>query len=1260
MRKFRHTLIALTCAALVPLSATAQDTEAERDRGALQAFLEDKLSTAGRDIRIEGFEGALSSNATLDSLTIADADGVWITLSDVSLVWSRTALLRGRLEIETLSAGEIAIPRRPLPAPAVELADTQATPFALPELPVAVNIGTLSVDRLDLGEGVIGPAAVFNMDGSLTLEDGQGTADIDISRIDGTKGDLTLSAAYANATRDLRIDLNLDEGSGGLVSTLVNLPGAPSVNLRVTADAPLSDFTAQIALATDDTPRLTGQARLRDDIDTSVEVTDPDVPAPTLQRVEAFLDGDIRALFTPELHAFFGAQSGLGVQAILYPDGRKDITDLDLQTEQMSVTGSLSIGAAGLPSAFDLRADINAGEPVRLPVSGDETYIERALILAQFDADLGNEWTLDGFVSGLSRAGLTVGDAQITGQGHINAEGAPLFDGEFDLTGQDIAHRDAALATAIGPTARAALSVTYDRDAPVRLNDVRITSGDTTLGGDITIGRGDEGVPITADLRLTSTDISRFADLAARPLGGAADLIVSGTYSPLSGAFDISSQARLTDPITGVAQADALLAGQTNLILSAARDTNGTILRRLSVRGDLVTLEARGDIDVTDASLDFDAALRDLTPLDLGLSRGATATGNATWQQGSAITLTALDIAAAGTNMTFSGTFDPNDPALPVKGQVDATSGDLSVFSKLAGRRLGGSVDLNANGAAALRDQTYDLDLSLSGTNLTIGVAQADALLRGQSQLRFGGSYGADGIDIRLLNASSPQFTASITPTGDAGDLAIDATLNNLGIIVPDFPGTARVDGTIRPVGPDWTVDVEATGPGGITAQIAGTVAGMAQTIDLRVSGNAPLALANGFIAPRAVSGLARFEASINGAPGLDAVSGRLSTSGARLVAPALGVAVDGIGATVSLSGGRAVVDVTGAFAEGGTVAINGSVGLGAGNPADMSITLSRAVLSDPDLYQTRLNAALALTGPLTGGGRITGTVDLLETELRIPSGGGIVGGIPDNLRHVGESAASRRTRDWAGLIDTGGASSGAGSALGLDVIVSAPNQIFIRGRGLDAELGGRIRVTGTTADVIPIGRFELVRGRLEILGQRLDLDEGLIRLQGSLDPYLRLVATTSAADDTVISVVIEGPVSEPEVVFESQPELPQDEVLARLLFERGTQSLSPLQAVQLANAVAVLSGRSDGGVISALRQNFGLDDLDISTDESGGAAVRAGKYISENVYTDVTVDSQGQTEINLNLDVTPSFTVRGSVGDDGNTGVGVFFEKNY
>ncbi|MEM1301172.1 MAG: hypothetical protein AAGH17_01215, partial [Pseudomonadota bacterium] len=39
------------------------------DRGILQAFIEDNLSSAGRDVRIEGFRGALSSRAELDRLT---------------------------------------------------------------------------------------------------------------------------------------------------------------------------------------------------------------------------------------------------------------------------------------------------------------------------------------------------------------------------------------------------------------------------------------------------------------------------------------------------------------------------------------------------------------------------------------------------------------------------------------------------------------------------------------------------------------------------------------------------------------------------------------------------------------------------------------------------------------------------------------------------------------------------------------------------------------------------------------------------------------------------------------------------------------------------------------------------------------------------------------------------------------------------------------------------------------------------------------
>ena len=72
-----------------------------------------------------------------------------------------------------------------------------------------------------------------------------------------------------------------------------------------------------------------------------------------------------------------------------------------------------------------------------------------------------------------------------------------------------------------------------------------------------------------------------------------------------------------------------------------------------------------------------------------------------------------------------------------------------------------------------------------------------------------------------------------------------------------------------------------------------------------------------------------------------------------------------------------------------------------------------------------------------------------------------------------------------------------------------------------------------------------------------------------------------------------------------------------------------------MASAVATLAGRGGDGVIGNLREGFGLDDLDVTTTDSGATAVRAGKYISDNVYTDVTAASDGTADVSINLDLT-------------------------
>lgn len=92
---------------------------------------------------------------------------------------------------------------------------------------------------------------------------------------------------------------------------------------------------------------------------------------------------------------------------------------------------------------------------------------------------------------------------------------------------------------------------------------------------------------------------------------------------------------------------------------------------------------------------------------------------------------------------------------------------------------------------------------------------------------------------------------------------------------------------------------------------------------------------------------------------------------------------------------------------------------------------------------------------------------------------------------------------------------------------------------------------------MVPSGAFNLIRGRLDILGKRLTLSEAQLLLEGDFVPYIRVVASTEN-DGITTSVVIQGRADEPDVSFTSTPELPEEEVISRLLFGRGLDTISP------------------------------------------------------------------------------------------------------
>ncbi len=1185
-------LLGLCLALVVTPPAVAQDD----DRGRLTRFIESQLSDgADRQVRIDGFRGALSSEATLERLTISDADGAWLVLENARLNWRRAALLTGALQVQSLAAERLSILRPPLPPEGPDLPSPEATPFSLPDLPVSVAIDEIAIARLELGAPLLGQDAALSISGMARLADGSGAVDIAADRLDGPEGRFSADASFANDTRILGIDVVLQEAPGGLAATLLNLPGAPDIRLAIAGEGPLDDIEVALSLATEGTERVTGAVR-------STRLEEDGA-----QRIDLDLSGDLTPLMAAEYRPFFGTDSILAAEILRAADGATELSGLRLTGAAFDLQGDISLDAQSRPRRFEVSARIanpDGESPVRLPVAGD-AELGRAMLDLNFDAAAGDEYRLDALLSDLRVAETRVAAASATANGRITATetGIGAVTSQIAATLSGLAHVDPGVSVALGDTAVLGANLAWAAGDPLVVDTLSIRGAGLSADGRITAGLGGNEVPLDFELVADLENIARFSGLAGQELRGAVEGSVSGTAEALSGAFDVDLLARARDLSAGDVLPPEVLAGDSEIRIAAVRDDTGTRIDALSLR--------------------------------------------------------AAGVSADGRIALASGNGD-----LPLSFDVTADVQNIARFSTLAGQDLAGGLNASLSGTADVQTGAFDISLEGQARDLRIGDAVPPELLAGPTDLRLAARREGDDVTIDDLMVDGRQIT--VTAQGDLGaggtDLRATARLADLGLFSPAVRGPASLTADISNAAEGWRVDAGLQGPAGLTADVAGQVGLPDGAVDLGAQGSVPLVLANRFIAPQSVTGLLTFDMTVRGAPSLQAVSGRLSTTDARLSVPAAQLALTEIALSANLQGGRVTLDGGGNVSTGGRVNLTGGVDIGAaGLPGDIGVTLDNVRLVDPTLYEVVIGRGdLTASGPLAGGMQVSGDITLAPSELRVPETGlGSAAPIPDII-HIGESAEERQTRAAAGLLARNGEAAEAGPAIGLDVSIDAPGRIFLRGRGIDAEFGGTIRIGGTTRNVIPAGRFELVRGRISILGTRVDFVEGAATLQGDFDPFLTLRAESRAGDYRIF-IDVEGPASAPEISLSADPFLPEDEILAQLLFGRSVSALSPVQLLRLADAASSLAGGgSGGGLIAGLRDGIGLDDLDLQTDSEGNAAVRAGRYLSENIYTDVTIGTGGQSDLSLNIDLTPNITARGSVSSDGSSSLGVFFERDY
>ena len=934
------------------------------------------------------------------------------------------------------------------------------------------------------------------------------------------------------------------------------------------------------------------------------------------------------------------------------------VTDGNLASDAIAgkFTGDVSLVDGSV--TLKLNADVASSA---LPASVRPALAERV----QLDADISRDH--EGMVSADP---FSISSGELSASGRVRAANQEI---DAEITGRlgnvGLLAEGATGAVDLAVTAQGALAAP---DVSLTLTSDRIEAAGREIAGLklVATGRADVANP-AAEVSLTGT-------VGGEALDGRANLSTSGGRREIKGLTLSLGQNRiagdlvLDEKFLPLGTVDFQLPDVGALAALALEtvkgDLNGTISftdnqgkPELAVNATTKSL-ARGDLTAADVAINATVSDYVAAPAVSGRVQAATVTSGKT---------VAKDIDVRLTQQSgwtgFDGGATVADIPARASGRVQVANG-RTVIELAAGEAT--VRGLRARLARASRIEIANGTTTLADVALDIG--GGNVVVSGTAGTNLNLNATLTAVPASVVNNFAPGLDAAGTisgtakVTGAAANPAVGYSLDWRGAQTAQTRsaglGGITVNSTGDFAGGRLKFQANASEGSGMAIRGGGTVDTGSRALSLDFSGGVPFAILNQRLAASGFSltGSSNVDLQVRGTTSSPAIGGSLSTSGARFVAAASGIAINDIRAEIAMANNTATIrTLTGNLSTGGSITGSGTVGLAAGSgfPADIRLRIVDGRYTDGRVVTTTMNGELTIKGPLASRAVLAGTVNLGRTVITVPDR------LPSSLsaldvRHKNASPAVMAQEEALAPSTAAGGGSGA---LMLDLTINANNQIFVTGRGLDAELGGSLKLTGSTAAPQAVGEFTLRRGRLSLLGRRLTFTRGRINFAGSLVPNLDFAADSDVGD-TRVTVAVSGPANNPRFDFTSMPALPQDEVLARLIFGRSMSNLSPLQIAQLADAAASLAGAGGStSLLQSLRSRIGVDDLDIRTNEDGSTSVSAGKYLNDRTYFSLEKgDKAGSGKARIDLDVGRGVKLRGEANDSGETKGGIFFEREY
>lgn len=1296
--------LAVLLALVIGLYAGLLNTGAGR-RAVLDA-LEPSLETAlGGEVKIGGTDGNWPRHIVLRDVTVADGEGVWLRLDALSVRWNPFALLSGRVSIDDLTVPGGTLVRLP------ERPEKEPEPPGLPELPKLPNleIGSLTVAALDVKAAAAGHDTVLQLTGAADMRPELLQLRLKAATEGGKADRADIRIDWAPAENHLTADIQVTGPEGGLIARVLGVQEG-EVSAAVSGKGPASNWTGELAAQAGSFGGLSGKLAC----DCSA------APAMTLE-----LTGDPGPALSESTRRYLGPAPGLKAALNLEQatSWTLEVTALDMAAAELSRPLRIALTEVGNLLRFDVSGTLVPGPALKddvppwlgdsfailarggFPREGGVRMAEARIVSPLTSVRIENATlAADGSLDGVGSIELDSPEALSETVAELAGEQATL---EFDLAGvwgETLRLEDLVLEAASGARAGGRLAYRIERAALEANLDLTLPA---PVFAALT-GLPEPAEPVTGKL----TAEGALAELSATLRAQTPELTLDARSLPPA-KTTLTLRGGLDSP-RGSLVILRLDQEQQSLLLSAdlawpGRETLHVTGLKAGIDG--ATLEGEAHIATATGHMTGEARLDapDLSVLAAQASGSLTAElslkheargGLVFSAQATAPELAYGNIEAKKVNLSASGPL----AALKVEGKAELI--EMPDTGPVRDLNVAGEADLAEPLVAKIGKLSAIVDgASLKLTSPVQVTAREGTVALSQATFSWGekGSVTAqavltpDALKARLEteNAAIPGQPALVT-----GFVRVDTEQAeqpgalNLRLDSRDGPEAAlEIAGTWNGERLQLKGDLKATGEQ--AGQIAGELLNVSMPLTLtRTDGSFSVGTEGplegrvkykGKLEPLLAMFLAKPERDLTGSLDADMriggtltapdVTGKVEVSQGRYENAPTGILLTAINARLDFTsaegGGSGTLKLSAwdrKDPKGRRAPVTGEGRFDLG-PEGMRVDAGLS-LRDATLVRRR-----DLTGTLSGNAKLSGTlpklaltgaVEIDRLDLLIPEdkANGIVD-VPVVLVDEKGEPLDPRKRKKEEQEEAGEARDRF--VVMLDLNVRSDGQAFVRGRGLDSEWKADLSVVGTLEQPKLNGALTVKKGTFNFAGQRFDLSKGEVSFTGQTppDPVLDIVAEHETEEGTTALVRVSGRVSEPSVKLDSRPPLPREQVMALVLFGKPVKDLTALQALQVTQSVAQLTGAGPfggGSLMDRARRTLGLDLLDLTFGkENGEVGLTVGRYVSEGVFISATQDVTGEGgKVSVEVELTDEFSIETDVGQDASGGVSAQWKKDY